>query len=88
MLFRSCTGTGEQFIRHVVAHTIAARVALGGEALTKAAYSIVHETLKKGDGGLIAVDRDGNVAMPFNSEGMYRAMADSSGRQLVRIFGD
>jgi beta-aspartyl-peptidase (threonine type) len=40
----------------------------------------------KGDGGLIALDRDGNIAMPFNSEGMYRAALDRSGRRTVGIY--
>jgi beta-aspartyl-peptidase (threonine type) len=82
----SCTGTGEQFIRHVIAHSIAARVRFGDEPLTLAAMAEVHGVLRPGDGGLIAVDSDGHIAMPFNSEGMYRGAADASGRFEVAIF--
>jgi L-asparaginase / beta-aspartyl-peptidase len=84
----SCTGTGEQFIRHVVAHDIAARMRYGGQSLATAATAQTAERLEPDDGGLIAVDRDGNLAAPFNCEGMYRGMADSSGRFVVRIFAD
>jgi beta-aspartyl-peptidase (threonine type) len=83
----SCTGTGEQFIRHVVAHEIAARMRLAGESLEQATRALVFDTLQPDDGGLIAVDRDGNLAAPFNSEGMYRGLADSRGRFEVGIFG-
>jgi len=82
----SGTGTGEEFIRHGVARTIAARVALRGESLAQAADHLVHKTLRPDDGGVIAVDARGNIAMPFNSEGMYRACADSTGRSEVRIW--
>jgi beta-aspartyl-peptidase (threonine type) len=61
-------------------------VRFGGESLTHAADEVVFRTLKKDDGGIIAVDRDGNVAMPYSSEGMYRGVADSNGRFEVRIF--
>ncbi len=84
----SCTGTGEQFIRHVVAHAIAARMAFGGQTLAAASRALVFDVLQPGDGGLIAVDRDGNLAAPFNSEGMYRGLADSTGTFVVRIFED
>ena len=84
----SCTGTGEQFIRHVVAHAVSARMQLGRETLAQATDALVHRTLRPDDGGLIAVDRDGNLAAPYNSEGMYRGLADSNGRFLVRIFQD
>ncbi|HEX5054452.1 MAG TPA: isoaspartyl peptidase/L-asparaginase [Planctomycetota bacterium] len=84
----SGTGTGEQFIRHTVARTIAARMQFGGQTLAEAANAVVFETLDKDDGGVIAVDRDGNLAAPFNSGGMYRALADSRGRYDVRIFED
>lgn len=84
----SCTGTGEQFMRHVVARTVAARMELAGETLDEAARALVFDTLQEGDGGLIAVDRDGNLTAPFNSEGMYRGLADANGRFLVRVFAD
>jgi beta-aspartyl-peptidase (threonine type) len=82
----SGTGTGEQFIRHVVGHAIAARMKHGGQSLEEASRALVFDVLEPGDGGVIAVDRHGNVAMPFNSSGMYRGTADSTGRFEVRIF--
>lgn len=82
----SCTGTGEEFIRHGVARMVAARVQLAGQSLEEASRSVVFETLKKDDGGIIAVDRDGVIVMMYNSEGMYRAAADASGREWVGIF--
>lgn len=84
----SGTGTGEEFIRHAVARTIPARMALAGESLEQAADHLVHRTLKAGDGGVIAVDAKGNIAMPYNSTGMYRGAADSAGRFEVRIWKD
>lgn len=73
----SCTGTGEVFIRAVAAHDVAARMAYGGQSLEQAAHQVVFGTITSlgGSGGLIAVDAQGNVALPFNSEGMYRAVA-------------
>src|SRR5690606_25391622 len=70
----SATGHGEYFIRSVVAHEITARMRHGGASLAEAAVGVVMGTLveRGGDGGVIAVDRHGNVAMPFNSTGMYR----------------
>lgn len=81
-----CTGTGEEFIRHAVARTVAARMELAGEPLAVAADVLIHRTLKPDDGGLIAVSRDGSIAMPYNSEGMYRAAANSGGLRLVKIW--
>ena len=82
----SCTGTGEEFIRHAVSRSVTARMAYGGQTLEEASAAVVHDVLKEGDGGLIAVDRDGNIATPFNSSGMYRAMANSRGLFKVAIF--
>lgn len=82
----SCTGTGEQFMRHVVGRSVSARMEFGKQTLAQAVHAIVADVLQKDDGGLIAVDKDGNVAMEFNSEGMYRGVADASGRFVVRIF--
>ncbi|MFK7739147.1 MAG: isoaspartyl peptidase/L-asparaginase family protein [Planctomycetota bacterium] len=82
----SCTGAGEEFIRHAVARSVTARIQYGGQSLEEAANAVVHEVLKPGDGGLIAVDKDGNLAAPFNSSGMYRAMANSRGVSEVAIF--
>ncbi len=85
----SATGHGEYFIRYAVAHDVAARMAYGREPLETAADKVIQQELKAvgGEGGIIAVDHFGNVAMPFNSEGMYRGYATPNGR-AVMIFGD
>lgn len=83
----SCTGHGEFFIRYAVAHDVWALVAYKGMSLQDAANEVVMKKLveKGGEGGLIAVDKNGNIAMPFNSEGMYRAFA-KPGEKDVLIF--
>ena len=70
----SCTGHGEYFIRHAVAYNLCARYKYLGEPIAQAADSIIHKELNSeaGNGGLIAVDRLGNFAMPYNSGGMFR----------------
>lgn len=86
----SATGHGEYFIRHVVAHEICARVRLTGVTLDDAADTVVNQVLLEagGEGGVIAVDPAGNVSMPFNTPGMYRASIDADGRLTVAIYGD
>lgn len=71
----SCTGTGEVFIRTLAAYDIAALMDYGGLSLAEACERVVMKKLPalEGSGGLIAIDREGNMALPFNSEGMYRA---------------
>jgi len=70
----SCTGHGEYFIRHAVAFNVCARYKYLGETVLQAADYIIHRELNSeaGNGGLIAVDRNGQIAMPFNSNGMFR----------------
>jgi isoaspartyl peptidase/L-asparaginase-like protein (Ntn-hydrolase superfamily) len=76
----SCTGTGEVFIRWAAAHEIAARMRHGGLPLAAAAEAVVAElAVLGGDGGLVAVDAAGNVALPFNSAGMYRGRIGADG---------
>jgi beta-aspartyl-peptidase (threonine type) len=83
----SGTGLGEAFIRAAVAHDVAARMLYLGESLSKATATALRSVARLGgDGGLIAVDRRGNVAMPFNSEGMYRACIDRRGKRRLAIF--
>lgn len=82
----SCTGTGEQFIRHVVAHQVAAQMAFAGKGLEQAARFVIDTKLNPGDGGLIAVSRSGEIAMVFNSPGMFRGAADANGRFEVAIW--
>ncbi|MDE0961333.1 MAG: isoaspartyl peptidase/L-asparaginase [Planctomycetota bacterium] len=81
----SCTGTGEEYIRHAVAHSVAARMMLAGQDLQSACDAMIHEVLQPDDGGLIAVDAAGNIAFSYSTQGMYRAAADSSGRFEVGI---
>ncbi len=82
----SATGWGERFIRHTVAHDISALMEYKGMTLQQAADEVIHRKLEKGDGGVIGVGRDGSIALVFNSEGMYRGAADSSGRFEVAIW--
>jgi beta-aspartyl-peptidase (threonine type) len=82
----SGTGTGEQFLRHTVARTIAARMQFAGDSLMAAATAVVMHTLEPDDGGVIAVDAGGNAVAVYNSDGMYRGLADSRGRFEVAIF--
>lgn len=86
----SCTGYGEEFIRAVVAHDVAARMRYLGESLSQATTTVIHRSLPPigGSGGLIACDRQGNVALPFNTEGMYRAWQTSTESARVEIFSD
>jgi beta-aspartyl-peptidase (threonine type) len=83
----SGTGHGEFFMRFVVAYNICNRVALG-ESVKDAADAVINDVLVKarGEGGAIAVDRDGNIAMPFNTEGMYRAAIGADGLLTVAIY--
>ena len=83
----SATGHGEVFIRHVAAYNICHRVELG-TPLSEAADTVVNDILvkAKGEGGVIAIDRYGNIATPFNSEGMYRASIDTRGMMDISIY--
>jgi len=82
----SGTGTGEEFIRHGVARDISSRMLYKNIGLGQAANEVVHGVLKPDDGGIIAVSRTGEIAMVFNSDGMFRAAADSNGRFEVGIW--
>jgi L-asparaginase / beta-aspartyl-peptidase len=83
----SCTGQGEYFIRAAVAADVSARMRYGGQSLAAAcAGALADMETQGGDGGLIAVDVAGNVAVPYNSEGMKRAIATEAGRREVRTF--
>lgn len=86
----SCTGHGELFMRYVVAHDVAAMMAYGGKTLKEASEEVVMKKLVavKGEGGLIGIDRQGNISMPFNSEGMYRACVREDQEIEVKIYKD
>ena len=85
----SGTGWGEFFLRNVVAHDIAARIAYGGATLAAAADAVILQRVPElgGDGGAIAVDRNGNIAMPFSTVGMYRGWIAMDGSRGTAIFG-
>jgi len=80
----SCTGHGEYFIRYAVAYDVSAMMEYKNVSLEKAAGTIVNEKLKKagGSGGLIALDKHGNISMPFNTAGMYRGYVTDSKRYI------
>ena len=84
----AATGTGEHFIRSVLAHDVAARMQYGGAALQDAAHVAVHEKLGSigGEGGIIAIGADGALAMPFNTTGMYRASVREGEAVVTQIF--
>ena len=83
----SGTGQGEYFIRVAACAQVSWRVA-GGQALDQAAQAVIEEIgTMGGDGGLIALDRDGNIAAPFNSQGMKRAWLTRHGEVGVEVFG-
>jgi beta-aspartyl-peptidase (threonine type) len=84
----SATGSGEYFIRAVVAHEICARVRLAGVSAAAAARDVIHGKLQQigGDGGVIVVDKDGAISLEFNTEGMFRGARDSRGRRDVAIY--
>jgi beta-aspartyl-peptidase (threonine type) len=84
----SCTGSGEFFIRGVVAYDVACLMEHKGMTVDQAAQEVIHKRILEigGDGGLIAVDAKGNISMPFNTEGMYRASKSSNGTVEVSIY--
>jgi beta-aspartyl-peptidase (threonine type) len=84
----SATGSGEYFIRAVVAHEICARVRLTGASAAAAARDVIQGRLKDigGDGGVIVVDSRGALALEFNTEGMFRGARDSGGRREIAIY--
>lgn len=85
----SATGWGEFFIRATVAHDIAAQIEYAGRDITSATAATLAKVAKLGgDGGVIVLDRAGNVAMDFNSAGMYRGVKLSHRPEVIAIYGD
>jgi len=84
----SCTGHGEPFIRSVTAYDVSCLMEYKGLSLNDAMHLVVHDKLLKidGEGGMIGVDAKGNAAMVFNSEGMYRGMKCSDGRNEIAVY--
>ena len=83
----SSTGHGEYFIRYVVAHDISAMMEYGNIDFQTAADQVINKKLKDagGSGGIIGVDKNGNVAMPFNTDGMYRGYV-KPGERVVKFY--
>jgi beta-aspartyl-peptidase (threonine type) len=86
----SATGWGEFFIRSVVAHDISALMEYKGISIEEASRIVIHEKVAKlgGDGGVIGIDRLGNIAMEMNTKGMYRAHMNSEDELIVKIYKD
>ena len=86
----SCTGHGEYFMRAVVAYDIACLMEYKNLTLQEACLLVVNDKLVKfgGEGGLVAIDRAGNIALPFNSEGMYRAFRINQEPAYIGIYKD
>lgn len=86
----SATGHGEYFIRLGIARDVAARMGYLGESVGTASDAVIHGSLTEagGTGGIIVLDAQGEVAMPFNTEGMYRGYVTRSGRVVTMIYGD
>ncbi|WP_047244183.1 isoaspartyl peptidase/L-asparaginase family protein [Chromobacterium subtsugae] len=84
----SATGHGEYFVRAAAGHEISARIRYLGETLEQACAAVVQGDLPRlgGTGGVVAVDKNGRVALPFNCEGMYRAAIDGQGRATLAIY--
>ncbi len=85
----SCTGHGEYFIRIGVAKEISDQMAFGNKSLEEAVNYTIHEKLTGMEalGGLIAIDKEGNVAMPFNTPGMYRGYRKAD-KTYIGLYGD
>ncbi|WP_390913472.1 isoaspartyl peptidase/L-asparaginase [Pseudosulfitobacter sp. SM2401] len=83
----SCTGLGEAFIRTATAYDVSARMRYGNVALDQATRQVLDEVARfDGDGGLIAIDAQGNISMPYNSDGMKRAAVSDRMSPVVRVF--
>ncbi|MEQ9403742.1 MAG: isoaspartyl peptidase/L-asparaginase [Cyclobacteriaceae bacterium] len=84
----SCTGSGEFFIRGVVAYDVSCLMEYKGMSLADASHEVIQRRLKEigGDGGLIAVDSKGNIVLEFNTEGMYRGQRNAQGLNEVAIY--
>ena len=83
----SATGDGEYFIRATVGHDVSALMEYRGMPLKEAAQTVLDKVARLGgNGGLIAIDREGNMALPFNTSGMYRGYVDRNGKFVVEIY--
>ncbi len=81
----SCTGRGEDFIRNAIAFQVSALMKYGEKPVDTAVGQLIADRQHPISGGIIAVSHDGQITMQFNSAGMCRAAADSSGRSEVLL---
>ena len=84
----SCTGTGEEFMRHLVAYDVSCRIEYAHKTLEEAVHETVTTRLPEDCGGVIAVDARGNSTMKFNCGGMFRGSCNSSGVAFTGIWDD
>lgn len=86
----SCTGSGEYFIRGVVAYDVSCLMEYKGFSVKEASDEVIHKRIMEigGDGGLIAIDYKGSITMAFNTEGMYRGFKTSKGEEKISIYKD
>lgn len=86
----SCTGHGEYFMRLLVAYDISAKIQYSGMSLKVAAETVIMKDLANlgGDGGVIAIDRNGSIVMPFNTAGMYRGFVTNMKSPTVKIYSE
>ncbi len=86
----SCTGWGEYFVRGVVAYDISALMEYKGLSLKEAAYEVIQKKIPElgGDGGIISVDKYGNMTMEFNTAGMFRATMNDKGELYIGMYND
>ncbi|MFA4922894.1 MAG: isoaspartyl peptidase/L-asparaginase [Ignavibacteriaceae bacterium] len=82
----SCTGWGEKFIKNTVAFNVSAMMEYKNMSLRDAANEMIHKRLSPNDGGLIAVDKDGNFTLQFNTKSMLRGFVTSEGKREVKIW--
>jgi len=86
----SATGHGEFFIRNVVTHDISALMEYKNLSLNQAAEKVIMQKLvkQKGAGGVVGIDKTGNITMTFNTKGMFHGVKTSDGKSVVKIFAD
>jgi len=82
----SCTGWGEKFIKNTVAFNVSAMMEYKNMSLSDAANEMIHKRLNQNDGGLIAVDKDGNFTLQYNTKSMLRGFVTSDGKREVKIW--
>ncbi len=84
----SCTGTGEYFMRTLAAHEVSNLIQYKNYDLKKALHQVIHIEIDSlgGDGGMISLDKNGNIAWNFNTSGMYRAYKKSTGENIVKLY--